>query len=233
MNLNTFARHGVFESRGLTKRDRGRLRDPRSDREARVLPYQLHGGLSWRREACRDRCATRCRTRMEIALANVPAIEGKVYVCPDVSGSMSSPVTGYRKGATTQGALHRRGRAGRGGAAAQEPDAEVLPFEQRRRAARLNGATRVMTNAQKLAAIGGGGTNCSAPLAWLNAPAGARRPGRLRVGQRVVGRRGARTARRRRCASGSGSRQRNPDAKLVCIDLQPNRTTQAHETRRS
>ena len=38
---------------------------------------------------------------MEIATANVPAIEGRVYVCPDVSGSMSSPVTGYRKGATT------------------------------------------------------------------------------------------------------------------------------------
>ncbi len=33
---------------------------------------------------------------MEIATANVPRIEGQVYVCPDVSGSMQSPVTGQR-----------------------------------------------------------------------------------------------------------------------------------------
>ena len=38
---------------------------------------------------------------LEVAIANVPAIQGRVYVCPDVSGSMSSPVTGFRKGATT------------------------------------------------------------------------------------------------------------------------------------
>ena len=34
---------------------------------------------------------------------------------------------------------------------------------------RLNRARQVMTNAEKLASIGGGGTNCSAPLAQLNA----------------------------------------------------------------
>jgi len=30
---------------------------------------------------------------MELAIANVPEIVGSVVVCPDVSGSMSSPVT--------------------------------------------------------------------------------------------------------------------------------------------
>ena len=39
---------------------------------------------------------------MEAATRNVPKVEGKVYVCPDVSGSMLSPVTGYRKGSTTK-----------------------------------------------------------------------------------------------------------------------------------
>ena len=38
---------------------------------------------------------------METAIANVPAIAGKVWFCPDVSGSMQSPVTGHRPGATT------------------------------------------------------------------------------------------------------------------------------------
>ena len=43
---------------------------------------------------------------MEIAIENVPEIDGKVYVFPDVSGSMSSAVTGFRKGATSDGALY-------------------------------------------------------------------------------------------------------------------------------
>ena len=38
---------------------------------------------------------------MEIAIENVPAVAGQVVVCPDVSGSMRSPVTGARRGATT------------------------------------------------------------------------------------------------------------------------------------
>jgi 60 kDa SS-A/Ro ribonucleoprotein len=38
---------------------------------------------------------------MELAVANVPSIAGEVVVCPDVSGSMKSPVTGRRAGSTT------------------------------------------------------------------------------------------------------------------------------------
>ena len=38
---------------------------------------------------------------METATQNVPAIAGKVWILPDVSGSMQSPVTGYRPGSAT------------------------------------------------------------------------------------------------------------------------------------
>lgn len=38
---------------------------------------------------------------MDIAIANVPSLTGNIVLCPDVSGSMGSPVTGYRKGATS------------------------------------------------------------------------------------------------------------------------------------
>ena len=38
---------------------------------------------------------------MEIAIANVPRVAGKMYVCPDVSGSMRSPVTGLWRGSTS------------------------------------------------------------------------------------------------------------------------------------
>src|SRR5689334_2955735 len=103
MNLNTFARHGVFGQPGMTELIADRLRDPKAIAKARVFPYQLmvaytmaNANADIPKEVCEA-----LQDAMEIALANVPAIEGQVFVCPDVSGSMSSPATGYRKGATT------------------------------------------------------------------------------------------------------------------------------------
>ncbi len=46
-------------------------------------------------------CGMRCKDAMEIAIANVPGVAGKMYVCPDVSGSMRSPVTGLWRGSTS------------------------------------------------------------------------------------------------------------------------------------
>ncbi len=106
------------------------------------------------------------------------------------------------------------------------PDAEVLPFAETVKHARLNPRDTVTTNAGALAALGGGGTNCSAPLAELN-----RRRGK---GDLVVYvsdnqswidvRAGRGTATMQEWAR---FRARNPEAKLVCIDLQPYGTTQA------
>ena len=41
MNLNTFARHGVFKQKGMTARIAKRLRHPEAIAKARVFPYQL------------------------------------------------------------------------------------------------------------------------------------------------------------------------------------------------
>ena len=41
------------------------------------------------------------RRALDLSLASVPRLAGNVVVCPDVSGSMSSPATGWRKGATS------------------------------------------------------------------------------------------------------------------------------------
>jgi 60 kDa SS-A/Ro ribonucleoprotein len=92
----------------------------------------------------------------------------------------------------------------------------------------LNPRDTVLTNAEKLASIGGGGTNCSAPLARLN-----RRKAKADLVLMVsdneswvdATRRGA-TATQREWET---FRQRNPAAKLVCVDIQPYGTTQAAE----
>ena len=83
-----------------------------------------------------------------------------------------------------------------------------------------------MTNAEKLAAIGGGGTNCSAPLGKLNAE-------KAKVDLVIFVSDNESWADRR---YGRGTamlgeweklKARNPNARLVCIDIQPNATTQA------
>ena len=165
---------------------------------------------------------------MELAIANVPRIDGQIYVCPDVSGSMRSPITGHRKGATTAIQCVDAAALVTAAILRRNPTAEVLPFEESVVALRLSPQDSVMTNAERLASVGGGGTSVSAPLAQLNQ--------RKAKGDLVVivsdneswvdatGARGTATLR-----EWNAFRARNPRARLVLIDLQPNATTQAAE----
>jgi 60 kDa SS-A/Ro ribonucleoprotein len=107
----------------------------------------------------------------------------------------------------------------------RNPSAEVLPFATTVVDARLNAGDSVMANAAKLAAVGGGGTACSAPLEKLN---------RMKAkGDLVIfvsdseswadPQRGRGTA---MMEEWNAFRARNPEARLVCIDIQPYATTQ-------
>lgn len=230
MNLNTFSRHGVFDEPGLTKLIANRLRDPEAIAKARVFPYQLmvaYMMAAANGEMPKDICDA-LQDAMEVAIANVPAIEGQVYVCPDVSGSMSSPVTGYRQGATTAVRCIDVAALVSAAVLRKNPRTEVLPFECDVVKVKLNSRDSVMTNAERLASIGGGGTNCSAPLALLNR--------RKATGDLVIfvsdneswvdARAGRGTA---TMQEWSVFKRRNPKARLVCIDVQPYRTVQAAE----
>ena len=230
MNLNTFARHGVFGQPGMTELIADRLRDPAKVAKARVFPYQLMVAYTMAnandnipKEVC-----DALQDAMEVAIANVPTIEGRVYICPDVSGSMSSPVTGHRKGATTNVRCIDIAALVSAAVLRKNPGTQVLPFEQSVVKVDLNSRDSVMTNASRLASVGGGGTNCSAPLELLNR--------RKAKGDLVMfvsdyeswvdagGGRGTATMR-----EWSAFKQRNPNARLACIDVTPYRTVQAVE----
>jgi 60 kDa SS-A/Ro ribonucleoprotein len=233
MNLNTFLRHGVFESDELVGLVANRLQNPRLIEQARVFPYQLMAAYLNASEGVPMKIREALQDAMEIAISNVPHVAGKIYVFPDVSGSMHSPVTGHREGSTTKvrcidvaalvaAALLRR-----------NPQAEVIPFESDVVACRLNPRDTVLTNAQKLASLPCGGTNCSAPLAHLNQ--------RQAQGDLVIyvsdneswidtpvhGRFGGGATETMR--QWSTFQRRNPQAKMICIDIQPSATTQAAE----
>ena len=228
MNLNTFARHGVYQLPGMTEAIAAKLRDADAIARAGVFPYQLMAAYKAAspdvpleiREALQD--------ALEIALMNVPRIEGSVVVCPDVSGSMSSPVTGQRGSATS--AMRCIDVAALVAAAMlrKNPGASVMAFEQDVVRCDLNPRDTVMSNAQKLAALGGGGTNCSAPLALMNRQ---KMKADLLVfvsdnQSWVDASRGGATETMREWGQ---FKQRNPHARLVCIDIAPYGTTQAAE----
>jgi 60 kDa SS-A/Ro ribonucleoprotein len=107
--------------------------------------------------------------------------------------------------------------------------AVVMPFDTILHPNNLNGRDTVLTNASRLAKFGGGGTDCSLPLAKLNLDK-AKGDAVIYVSD---------------CESwvdspryyrGTGMmtewltfKKRNPKAKLICIDLTPRSNSQVQE----
>jgi 60 kDa SS-A/Ro ribonucleoprotein len=228
MNLNTFARHGVFTLEGMTDLTASRLCDRDEMARARVFPYQLLAAFRSTDVRVPHALRVALEQAMELAIANVPAVNGQVYVCPDVSGSMLSPVTGHRQGATTAVRCIDVAALMAASFVRRNPDAQVLPFNTAVVPFTMSPHSGVLVGAEQLASRGGGGTRVSAPLAWLN---------KRRVTATLViivsdneswadagGERGTATMR-----EWNAFRARNPQARLVLVDLQPYATTQAVE----
>lgn len=227
--LNMLDRKGAFTLPGTVGHVAEVLRDPGRIRAAKALPYQLLATLKALAPEMDGELREALHDAMELSVANVPVLQGSVAVCPDVSGSMSSPVTGFRKGATTAVRCIDVAALVAAAVLRKNPKARVLPFEVGVREVRLEARDTILTNAAKLAALGGGGTDCSAPLAALNA---------ARVAPDLVifvsdnqswvdaHRGGQATA---MMAEWTRLKARNRAARLVCIDIQPYGTTQAAE----
>jgi 60 kDa SS-A/Ro ribonucleoprotein len=227
MNLCSFQRHGVFKQPKMVEKLAERLTDAESIRKARAFPYQL---LTAYQSASGVPVEIRqaLEQAMEIALTNVPELPGRVVVCPDVSGSMHCPVTGWRRGSTT--ATRCIDVAALVAAAFLRKDRRtlVLPFDWDVSGVRLKADATIMENATRLASIGGGGTNCSSPLHWLN-----KRRERADLVLLVSDNESWVDSRRHGSSAvmqeWAKFRQRNPAARLVCLDIQPYATTQAPE----
>ncbi|MEO9130985.1 MAG: RNA-binding protein [Sphingomonas sp.] len=226
MNLNTLARNGAFAVKGVTEAVAARLSDEAALRKARVLPYQLMVALGSAGEGVPLKVQAALEDALEASVSNLPKVAGNVVVCPDVSGSMGSPATGYRKGATSKVTCIQVAALVAAAMLRTNSQARVLPFEEKVVKLKLDPHARLAVNAAKLAAIGGGGTSVSAPLALLNAE-------RAAVDLVVI------VSDNESWVDNTGGRstatmyewdkivRRNPRAKLVCVDIQPHGTTQA------
>ncbi|MFZ6719925.1 vWA domain-containing protein [Undibacterium sp. Ji49W] len=228
MNLNTFARHGVYELPGMVDLIADKLRNAGAIAKAKVFPYQLMAAYKAANEGVPLPIKNALQDAMEIALSNVPEVFGKVVVCADVSGSMSSPVSGHRGSATTAVRCIDVAALVAAAMLRKNPSTLVLPFENQVVKCDLNPRDSVMTNAQKLAAIGGGGTNCSAPLVQLNKE-NAKADLVIFVSDNESWMDAGRSRSTATMVEWNAFKKRNPQAKLVCIDIAPYGTSQAAE----
>lgn len=232
MNLNTLARKGVFQIDGVTEMVAARLDDPDAIARVKPMPYQLMTALTQVGDVVPLAVQAALEKALDLSLAKVPVLEGNVVVCPDVSGSMSSPATGYRKGATSVVRCIDIAALVSAAMLRSNPQTRVLPFERDVVSLKLDPKARVAVNAAKLAGVGGGGTNVSAPLALLN------RERAMVDCVVIVSDNESWFDAPHPWSYGDASatmkewnklKARNPGAKLICIDIQPYGSTQAKD----
>ena len=144
---------------------------------------------------------------------------------------MAYPVTGYRKGSTSKVRCIDAAALVASAMLAKNPDAIIWPFAvDIVDGLKLSAHDSVLTNATKLASVGGGGTAVSVPMARMLA---------LRevvdlvvyVSDNESWADGTYPRRRGTALGAMWKRYKkvSPNARLVCIDITPNATTQVRE----
>jgi 60 kDa SS-A/Ro ribonucleoprotein len=230
INLNTFTRHGVFgpEQKDIIRLAADRIRNPAAIKKARCLPYQLLTAYQNTTEIPTE-LRNALQDALEVATENVPHLGDDVVVAVDTSGSMSSAITGARGSVTSKTRCIDVAALVASCILRKSPNARIIPFDTTIHRADLNPRDSVMTNAQKLSRYGGGGTDCSSVMRHLN-QTGAKSNLVIYVSDNES------WADRGYSWSGGGTglmtewvafKKRNPQAKLVLIDLTPNTHSQA------
>lgn len=228
MNLNTFQRHNVFKDSKMVDLIAARLKDKEQIKKAKVFPYQLYTTFLNMESSIPSSISLALQKAADIALENVPEFAGKVYVMVDTSGSMSQAVTGNRGSVTSKTRCIDVAALVAAAVMRKNPDTEVIPFDTQVHSHKLNPLDSIMTNAKTLAAFGGGGTNCSSALESVN-----RKNGKGDLVIYVSDNESFMDSTYGRGTAMMNEWQkfkvRNPSAKLVCLDVVPNTTTQASD----
>lgn len=227
MNLNTFARHGVFNDKSMVRMIADRLRDPELVRQHNAFPYQLLTAYQNTTDVPQE-IRNALQDAMELATYNIPVINGDVVVAVDISGSMTGPVTGYRAGSTTRtSCMDVAGMFASCLLRTNQNNLKVVSFDTQARFVNLNPRDSVPTNVSKILSSGGGGTDCSAAL-------------RLMIAQReradvviyISDNMSWRHFHGTQSQAWAEFNRYNKSAKLVCMDLQPYSTVQTPDSNR-
>lgn len=245
MNLNTLQRHGVFADAEMVLYVADRLADENEIRRSRQFPYQYFAAYLNVSDDIPHAIKASLHKAAEIACGNVPELPGPVVIGLDVSGSMQSPVTGHRgHGATSKMRCVDAAALVAAAILRRNPDSVVIPFDTCAFDVKVDPSDSILSLSERLANYGGGGTDCALPLQKANANYAKRKfagvvlvsdneswiyEGRPYYGG-SQGETGVMSQWHRFVQNQvqlHGSHFAGP--KLICIDLQPNQTTQAPE----
>jgi 60 kDa SS-A/Ro ribonucleoprotein len=230
MNLNTASRHGVFDVKGVTEKIAAKLADPEQVRKNNVFPYQLLAAYL-NTEDVPSEVRNALQDALEVATENVPDFGTSVAVAIDTSGSMHSAITGTRKGSTSKVTCVQVAALFGATIARKNKDTLLLPFDTRVHDAKaINSRDSIMTNADKLRRYGGGGTDVASALRVLNGLVGNRPELVVIVSDNESWFNGRHYYRGTGTASEWAEyRRKTPKAKLVCIDINANESTQCED----
>lgn len=242
MNLNTLLRHQVLSDPEMVDFVAARLSDAEAIRRSRQFPYQYLAAYLNVSSDVPDKIRQALNQAAEIACGNIPVLPGPVLIGVDTSGSMSSPVSGFRgHGATSRMRCVDVAALFAAAVLRKNPDSVVVPFDTQAYDVSMDPADTILSLAKRLAKFGGGGTDCSIPLRVAN----ERYKRRAFAGVVLVSDNESWVYANRAFAmspdGGTGvmrewlkfeKHQRQlgvPQPKLICIDIQPYTTAQVPE----
>lgn len=226
--LNMFKRHGAFDNKDTLKTVVSKLENRDLIERARVFPYQLMAAYINIEQDMPAEIRAALERALEISTENTPSYDGQVYVFNDISGSMADAITGSRPGATSKMRCVDVAALIAACVQRKNPSATIIPFNDSIKNVKINSQDSILNNARALAGLLSGGTNCGAPLAHLN---GLKANGDLCI--MVSDNQSWFSAYSYHSTSTQAEwlrfKDRNPKAKLVCIDLTPGSTVQAKD----
>ena len=236
MNLNTFQRNGVFNCPATTQKLAEKLASVEEVKKNSVFPYQLLTTFQNVESNVPVIMTNALQDALEAATENVPEFNS-VAIGVDVSGSMQSPVTGNRGSATSKTQCIDVASLFAVSILRKNPSAKVIPFCTRVHKPNLNPRDSIMTNSSKLRSFGGGGTDCSSFIRHLNESLSKESVlvivsdneswfGDMPSTSSFYNSRNRSTQMTEQWLT---YKKRVPNAKLICIDITPNRTVQVQD----
>lgn len=229
MNLNTFMRKGILDDTQLVEALARKLEDPEEIARARVMPYQLFTTfLNTSDSSIHPRLTKALESALSVSLQNIPRFRGNTLVFVDVSGSMSSPITGHRSGSTTvMRCVDVAALIASSLLRVNPSSTKVVMFDTRVHSAILSPEASVMQNAKTISRFGGGGTACQLPLQdAVNRKVKADQIIYISDNESWMRTNRWNTKSTETAEAWMRFKKINPNAKMICIDLQPGTTSQ-------
>jgi 60 kDa SS-A/Ro ribonucleoprotein len=237
MNLNKLAREKVFNDKDVVKQVVSKLSDKTEVLKNNAFPYQLMTTFQNISDDVPMSIKLALQDALDAATDNVPSFGNEVAVLVDVSGSMSSPVTGTRGDVSTKTRCVDVAALIASCVLRKNPDSWIVQYDTTARRLHLNPRDSVMSNAQRIAA-NGGGTDTGCALNFIR-KGGCKAKTVIIVSDNMswINQNGY---------NGSGGWGRNygtnaqvewqkyhdvdvKGSKLICVDLQPNTTVQVKD----